>query len=105
MLRLRKWPSKASDRIFGCIFNWQCYLRSNLLQTDLRGESNTNRVFVIDVAMLVAMLVSAQSWGQLFTLAPEIPSAKGAMGRICGLFERLSRNQYSDLVELMSRKY
>lgn len=37
--------------------------------------------------ILIAMLVSAQLWGQLFTLAPEISKAKGAISRICGLIE------------------
>jgi ATP-binding cassette subfamily B (MDR/TAP) protein 1 len=33
------------------------------------------------------MLVSAQLWGQLFTLAPEISKAKSAVSRICGLVD------------------
>jgi ABC-type multidrug transport system fused ATPase/permease subunit len=33
------------------------------------------------------MLLSAQLWGQLFTLAPEISKAKGAFSRICGVME------------------
>jgi hypothetical protein len=35
----------------------------------------------------MAMLVSAQLWGQLFTLAPEISRAKNAIARIVGLLE------------------
>ncbi|TRX91813.1 hypothetical protein FHL15_007366 [Xylaria flabelliformis] len=37
--------------------------------------------------VLVSLLVSAQLWGQLFTLAPEITRAGRAVGRICGLID------------------
>ncbi|KAI8625655.1 P-loop containing nucleoside triphosphate hydrolase protein [Xylariaceae sp. FL1651] len=37
--------------------------------------------------VLVALLVSAQLWGQLFTLAPEVTRAGRAMGRICALMD------------------
>jgi len=47
------------------------------------GRYTTTDFFVI----LIAMLISAQLWGQLFTLAPEIEKANSAISRICGLIE------------------
>jgi len=47
------------------------------------GRYTQTEFFII----LISMLVSAQLWGQLFTLAPEISKAKSAIGRICGLVE------------------
>lgn len=49
----------------------------------IEGRYTQTQFFII----LIAMLVSAQLWGQLFTLAPEISKAKGAISRICGLVE------------------
>lgn len=49
----------------------------------IEGRYTQTQFFII----LLAMLVSAQLWGQLFTLAPEISKAKSAMSRICGLIE------------------
>jgi ATP-binding cassette subfamily B (MDR/TAP) protein 1 len=49
----------------------------------IEGRYTTTEFFII----LIAMLVSAQLWGQLFTLAPEISKAKSAMSRICGLVD------------------
>jgi ABC-type multidrug transport system fused ATPase/permease subunit len=49
----------------------------------IEGRYTQTQFFII----LIAMLVSAQLWGQLFTLAPEISKAKAAIGRICGLIE------------------
>ncbi|KAI1273612.1 multidrug/pheromone exporter, ABC superfamily [Xylaria sp. FL0933] len=37
--------------------------------------------------VLVSLLVSAQLWGQLFTLAPEITRAGRSVGRICDLID------------------
>ncbi|KAI0099626.1 P-loop containing nucleoside triphosphate hydrolase protein [Nemania sp. FL0031] len=37
--------------------------------------------------VLISLLVSAQLWGQLFTLAPEITRAGRALGRICDLID------------------
>jgi ABC-type multidrug transport system fused ATPase/permease subunit len=37
--------------------------------------------------VLIALLVSAQLWGHLFTLAPEIARAGRAVGRICDLID------------------
>lgn len=37
--------------------------------------------------VLISLLVSAQLWGQLFTLAPEITRAARAAGRICDLID------------------
>ena len=49
----------------------------------MEGRYTQTEFFII----LVSMLVSAQLWGQLFTLAPEITKAKAAIGRICGLID------------------
>ncbi|KAH7562562.1 hypothetical protein BM1_02082 [Bipolaris maydis] len=49
----------------------------------IEGRYTQTQFFII----LIAMLVSAQLWGQLFTLAPEIAKAKSAISRICGLIE------------------
>ncbi|KAF1994957.1 hypothetical protein P154DRAFT_581282 [Amniculicola lignicola CBS 123094] len=49
----------------------------------LAGRYSQTQFFVI----LLAMLVSAQLWGQLFTLAPEITRAKTAISRIVGLLD------------------
>lgn len=49
----------------------------------LEGRYSQTQFFII----LISMLISAQLWGQLFTLAPEISKAKGAISRICGLID------------------
>lgn len=49
----------------------------------LGGRYTQTQFFIV----LMAMLVSAQLWGQLFTLAPEISRAKSAISRIVGLLE------------------
>lgn len=49
----------------------------------IEGRYTQTEFFII----LISMLVSAQLWGQLFTLAPEISKAKGAISRICGLID------------------
>jgi len=49
----------------------------------IEGRYTQTEFFII----LISMLVSAQLWGQLFTLAPEISKAKSAISRICGLIE------------------
>ncbi|KAF1957107.1 P-loop containing nucleoside triphosphate hydrolase protein [Byssothecium circinans] len=57
----------------------------------LEGRYSQTKYFII----LIAMLVSAQLWGQLFTLAPEISRAKSAISRIVGVLEL--RNSTSDV--------
>ncbi|KAF2635410.1 leptomycin B resistance protein pmd1 [Massarina eburnea CBS 473.64] len=54
----------------------------------LEGRYSQTKYFII----LMAMLVSAQLWGQLFTLAPEISRAKGAISRIVGVLEIEKKN-------------
>lgn len=54
----------------------------------LEGRYSQAQFFFI----LMAMLVSAQLWGQLFTLAPEIARAKSAVSRVAGLIELKSSN-------------
>jgi ATP-binding cassette subfamily B (MDR/TAP) protein 1 len=49
----------------------------------IEGRYTQTEFFII----LIAMLVSAQLWGQLFTLAPEISKAKSAISRICALIQ------------------
>lgn len=49
----------------------------------LEGRYTQTQYFII----LMAMLVSAQLWGQLFTLAPEISRAHSAIGRIVGVLK------------------
>ncbi|KAH8668493.1 ABC multidrug transporter SitT [Xylariales sp. PMI_506] len=47
------------------------------------GYYNQTDFFIV----LIALLVSAQQWGQLFTLAPEVASAGRAAGRIFDLID------------------
>ncbi|KAH0835275.1 hypothetical protein AYO21_10700 [Fonsecaea monophora] len=47
----------------------------------IRGENTQKQFFII----LVAMLISAQLWGQAFTLAPEISRARASASRILSL--------------------
>lgn len=54
----------------------------------LEGRYSQAQFFFINVAMLV----SAQLWGQLFTLAPEIARARSAVSRVAGLIELKSDN-------------
>ena len=54
----------------------------------IEGRYSQAQFFFINVAMLV----SAQLWGQLFTLAPEIARAKSAVSRVAGLIELKSEN-------------
>lgn len=49
----------------------------------LEGRYTQTQYFIV----LVSLLVSAQLWGQLFTLAPEISRAKSAISRIVGVLE------------------
>ncbi len=49
----------------------------------IEGRYSQTAFFII----LIAMLLSAQLWGQLFTLAPELSKAKGAISRICGVVD------------------
>jgi ATP-binding cassette subfamily B (MDR/TAP) protein 1 len=57
----------------------------------IEGRYTQTEFFII----LIAMLVSAQLWGQLFTLAPEISKARSAISRICGLVELGKRSDMS----------
>jgi ABC-type multidrug transport system fused ATPase/permease subunit len=47
----------------------------------LKGENTQKQFFII----LVAMLVSAQLWGQMFSLAPEVSRARAAASRVLSL--------------------
>lgn len=49
-----------------------------------KGEATTTDFFVI----LVAMLVSAQLWGNMFTLAPEVSRAREAGSRVLSLIDQ-----------------
>jgi ABC-type multidrug transport system fused ATPase/permease subunit len=57
----------------------------------IEGRYTQTQFFII----LIAMLVSAQLWGQLFTLAPEISKARSAISRICGLVDLGTRSSTS----------
>ncbi|KAF2023954.1 leptomycin B resistance protein pmd1 [Setomelanomma holmii] len=57
----------------------------------IEGRYTQTQFFII----LIAMLVSAQLWGQLFTLAPEISKARNAISRICGLVDLGTRSGIS----------
>ncbi|KAF5022062.1 hypothetical protein F66182_5889 [Fusarium sp. NRRL 66182] len=48
-----------------------------------KGEATQREFFVI----LICMLVSAQLWGQMFSLAPEVSRAKAAASRILSLID------------------
>ncbi|KAK3386728.1 P-loop containing nucleoside triphosphate hydrolase protein [Podospora didyma] len=50
-------------------------------QRIMAGENNQTQFFII----LVSMLVSAQLWGQMFTLAPEFSRARTAFSRILAI--------------------
>ncbi|KAI9155345.1 Leptomycin B resistance protein-like protein [Paramyrothecium foliicola] len=64
-----------------------------------KGEYTPTQFFII----LVAMLVSAQLWGQMFALAPEVTRARAAASRILSLMDLGSANTVpprdADLVE------
>lgn len=47
------------------------------------GEYNQTQFFIV----LISMLVSAQLWGNMFSLAPEVSRAKAAASRILSLME------------------
>ncbi|KAL2134397.1 hypothetical protein VTI74DRAFT_316 [Chaetomium olivicolor] len=57
-------------------------------QRIMHGEANQKQFFII----LVSMLVSAQLWGQMFTLAPEFSRARTAFSRILGIINLGSNN-------------
>jgi ATP-binding cassette, subfamily B (MDR/TAP), member 1 len=50
----------------------------------IQGEYGSTQFFVI----LVAMLVGAQLWGQMFALAPEVSRARSAASRILSLLDQ-----------------
>jgi ABC-type multidrug transport system fused ATPase/permease subunit len=56
-----------------------------------KGEYTPTQFFII----LVAMLVSAQLWGQMFALAPEVTRARAAASRILSLMDLGSTNTTS----------
>ncbi|KAK3304803.1 P-loop containing nucleoside triphosphate hydrolase protein [Chaetomium strumarium] len=57
-------------------------------QRIMAGDANQTQFFII----LVAMLVSAQLWGQMFTLAPEFSRARTAFSRILAIIRLGSDN-------------
>lgn len=56
-----------------------------------RGEATQTQFFII----LICMLVSAQLWGQMFTLAPEVTRAKAAASRILSLLDLGSTKKFA----------
>lgn len=57
------------------------------------GEYNQTQFFII----LIAMLVSAQLWGQMFALAPEVSRAKAAASRILNIIDLPSGSEPKDV--------
>jgi ATP-binding cassette subfamily B (MDR/TAP) protein 1 len=49
----------------------------------MQGEYSQQQFFIV----LIAMLVSAQLWGQMFTLAPEVSRSKASASRILSLIQ------------------
>ncbi|KAK4196982.1 putative multidrug resistance protein [Triangularia verruculosa] len=58
-------------------------------QKIMSGEANQTQFFII----VVAMLVSAQLWGQMFTLAPEFSRARTAFSRIMNVLALGTNNE------------
>ncbi|KAK0719020.1 P-loop containing nucleoside triphosphate hydrolase protein [Apiosordaria backusii] len=58
-------------------------------QKIMSGEANQTQFFII----VVSMLVSAQLWGQMFTLAPEFSRARTAFSRIMNILALGSNNE------------
>jgi ABC-type multidrug transport system fused ATPase/permease subunit len=63
----------------------------------MSGEITTTQFFIV----VVAMLVSAQLWGQMFVLAPEVSRARAAVGRIINVV-RLGGNNISSTTPVAS---
>lgn len=57
-------------------------------QRIMAGEANQTQFFII----VVSMLVSAQLWGQMFSLAPEFSRARTAFSRILAIISLSSNN-------------
>lgn len=58
-------------------------------QKIMSGEANQTQFFII----VVSMLVSAQLWGQMFTLAPEFSRARTAFSRIMNVLALGTNNE------------
>lgn len=57
-----------------------------------QGEYSQQQFFIV----LIAMLVSAQLWGQMFTLAPEVSRSRASASRILSLINAGSGNKVLD---------
>ncbi|EXJ78802.1 hypothetical protein A1O1_09204 [Capronia coronata CBS 617.96] len=66
----------------------------------MKGENTQEEFFIV----LVSMLVSAQLWGQMFSLAPEVSRARAAASRILSLLGVGSKNNKSELLALPDPK-
>lgn len=64
----------------------------------IRGENSQKQFFIV----LVAMLVSAQLWGQMFSLAPEVSRARAAASRILSIIGIQDSHRHSPLLEAPS---
>ncbi|CAG8981035.1 hypothetical protein HYALB_00008188 [Hymenoscyphus albidus] len=60
-------------------------------QLIMRGEYTQEQFFIV----LVSMLVSAQLWGQMFSLAPEVSRSRSSASRILSLIKAGSSDQNS----------
>lgn len=56
------------------------------------GEYNQTQFFIV----LISMLVSAQLWGNMFSLAPEVSRAKAAASRILSLMDLNTNHEIDD---------
>ncbi|KAG9237423.1 ABC multidrug transporter SitT [Amylocarpus encephaloides] len=65
-----------------------------------KGEATQQQFFIV----LVAMLVSAQLWGQMFTLAPEISRSRASASRILNLIQAGSSTKLGLTTEVISRQ-
>ncbi|KIW10762.1 hypothetical protein PV08_10061 [Exophiala spinifera] len=64
----------------------------------IRGENTQQQFFIV----LVAMLVSAQLWGQMFSLAPEVSRARTAASRILSVISFQDSHRSPPLLETPS---
>lgn len=62
--------------------------------TRIAAGEYTQTQFLI---VLVAMLISAQLWGQMFSLAPEVSRARAAAGRILNIIDLPSEDSAKDI--------
>ncbi|ODH51879.1 hypothetical protein GX48_01888 [Paracoccidioides brasiliensis] len=65
----------------------------------IAGDYSQTQFFIV----LVALLVSAQLWGQMFTLAPDVSRAFTALARIMNLLDLGSTKKFSSPIQPLGR--